>query len=320
MKPIGGYFEWEFANAHDNALHGNSVYLNSGRHALEYILRGLSNVSAIWIPFFTCDVVLEPLKRLGIQWKFYCIDENLEIAEDIALQNDEYLLYTNYYGVKDAYVSRLVKTYGDRLIVDNAQALFCKAEATHQFYSPRKFMGMPDGGIAVTSVPDVTGTLPVDCSYDRCSHLLKRVEMIPAEGYADFKANSKKIAEAPLSRMSGISRRILDSVDLDGVRLSRRRNFEYLHSVLGDANRLKVSPVDSFACPLVYPFWSDNGRLLKKKLIERSVFVATYWPNVLEWTKTDALEYEMADNIVCIPIDQRYGLEEMEYICLKIAE
>lgn len=318
MKPIGGYFEWEFACAHKNALHDNSVYLNSGRHALEYILSGLSGISAIWIPYFTCDVVLEPLKRLGVQWKFYCINEDLEIAEDIALQDGECLLYTNYYGVKDVYAQHLVKVYGERLIVDNAQALYCGAVAAHQFYSPRKFMGMPDGGIAVTSVPDVADSLPADYSYDRCSHLLKRVEMIPAEGYADFKANSKKIAELPLSRMSGISRRVLDSADLDGIKQSRRRNFEYLHGVLGPTNRLNVPPMGAFACPLVYPYWSDNGSLLKKRLIEQGVFVATYWPNVLEWTKKGALEYEMANNIVCIPIDQRYGLEEMEYICSKI--
>jgi len=318
MKPIGGYFEWEFAGARGNSLHENSVYLNSGRHALEYILGGLGKVRRLWIPYFTCDVVLEPLTRLSIPWKFYHIDENLEIADSIDLQAGEYLLYTNYYGIKDAYVSHLVKAYGEQLVIDNAQALYCEALAAHQFYSPRKFMGMPDGGIAVTSLQGSVDSLPVDLSYDRCSHLLKRLEMAPSEGYADFKANSKKIAESPLSRMSSISRHIFDSVDLDGIRQARRRNFEYLHSALKSTNRLDVPSMDSFACPLVYPYWSNNGKELKKKLIEQGIFVATYWPNVLEWAKSDTIEYELANNIVCIPVDQRYGKEEMEYICLKI--
>ena len=51
MKPIDGYFEWESPPPIRNAvLHENSIYLNIGRHALEYILRGLNNVRCLWVP------------------------------------------------------------------------------------------------------------------------------------------------------------------------------------------------------------------------------------------------------------------------------
>lgn len=299
-------------------MHENAVYLNSGRHALEYILRGLKNIKCLWIPYFTCDVILQPLAKLGIPHKFYNVNEKLEIAKDVTLGNDEYLLYTNYYGMKDAYIQKAVATYGDRLIVDNAQALYCDAIATHQFYSPRKFMGMPDGGLAITSVTNIVDLLPIDNSFDRCSHLLKRLELIPSEGYNDFKVNSKKIANAPLSQMSPISRKIFDSVDLEFVKQRRRENFEILHESLKATNRLEIPSMDSFACPLVYPYWTDNGEALKKRLIESSIFVATYWPNVFEWCKPTDLEFELADHVVCIPIDQRYGKEYMEFIINNI--
>lgn len=314
MKPIGGYFEWEFPCACGKALHSNAVFLNSGRHALEYILRGIGNITCLWIPYFTCDVVLQPLTKLGISYKFYHIDCNLEIADNIELGSDEYLLYTNYYGVKDAYVRNVVGAYGNRVIVDNAQALYCAAVATHQFYSPRKFMGMPDGGLAVTGVSNTAESLPIDNSFDRCLHLLKRHELIPSEGYNDFKVNSKKIAEAPLSRMSPISRKIFDSVDLEFVKHRRRDNFDVLHESLKATNRLHIPSMDSFACTLVYPYWVNEGRELKKKLIEHQIFVATYWPNVFEWCEPTDLEFELADHVVCIPIDQRYGKEEMKFI------
>lgn len=314
MKPIGGYFEWEFPTVQNRSLHEGAVYLNSGRHALEYILKGIGNASQLWIPYFTCDAVLEPLKKIGIPWKFYHTNEKLELAESIHLQDGEYLLYTNYYGIKDAYAQKIQETYGNRAIIDNAQALYCPAQKHHQFYSPRKFMGMPDGGFAVTSVPLTVGSLPIDCSYDRCSHLLKRTELIPAEGYSDFKANSKKIAESPLSQMSQISRHIFATTDLDCIKQKRRENFEYLHKILASTNRLEIPSLDSFACPLVYPYWSKCGNELKKKLIAQNIFVATYWPNVLEWMGQNDLEYEMANHIVCIPVDQRYGKDDMERI------
>ena len=78
--------------------------------------------------------------------------------------------------------------------------------------------------------------------------------------------------------------------------------------------------MDDFECPLVYPYWVENGKGLKKKLISKSIFVATYWPNVFEWCKSDDLEYELADNVVCIPVDQRYDKDDMERILKEILQ
>ena len=46
---------------------------------------------------------------------------------------------------------------------------------------------------------------------------------------------------------------------------------------------------------------------------------ATYWPNVLKWCSEDMLEYELTNNIIALPIDQRYGREEMDYIIKLLA-
>lgn len=53
---------------------------------------------------------------------------------------------------------------------------------------------------------------------------------------------------------------------------------------------------------------------LKKKMIENKVYVATYWPNVFNWCGKDTFEYGLVSNMVALPIDQRYGKEEMERI------
>lgn len=319
MRPIGGYFEWEFPPAKKQPLHENAVYLNSGRHALEYILKGLGNIHCLWIPYFTCDAVMLPIQRLSVSWKFYHIDEKLEIAGNPELGENEFILYTNYYGIKDEYCRQIARQYGEKLILDNAQALYCRpVSGTHQFYSPRKFMGMPDGGLAVTTIPNTASELPVDKSFDRCKHLLKRIELSPSEGYNDFKDVSKAIAEAPLSQMSNLSKSIFASADLDDIKHKRRENFECIHKALKATNRLQIPSMDSFECPLVYPYWADNGSALKKQLIEQQVFVATYWPNVFEWCKSADLEHELANHVVCIPIDQRYCKDEMELIVEEV--
>ena len=74
-----------------------------------------------------------------------------------------------------------------------------------------------------------------------------------------------------------------------------------------------INDLESFSCPMVYPYYTSDCTL-KKVLIENKVFVATYWPNVFEWCHEKSLEYKLANNIIAIPIDQRYSEREMEYI------
>ena len=315
MKEIGGYFSLEIKETfQENTIHSQGLFLNSGRNALEYILSSLSVVSKLWIPYFTCDVVLEPIKKLGIPYDFYRINEHLELCEDVQLASDEYLLATNYYGIKDSYIENLARKYGSHLIVDNAQALYAHPiEGIKTFYSPRKFAGIPDGGIAYMEAGKDIQSFDTDVSYDRLSHLLKRIDLGAGAGYTDFKDNSRKLANQPIMQMSRLTGVLLASIDFEGIKERRLKNFHILHEALKSSNQLAIPTIGSFSCPLVYPYFT-NDCTLKKKLIDNKVFVATYWPNVLEWCKEDTLEYQLADRIIAIPIDQRYGEEEMKYI------
>ena len=99
-KEIGGYFELELSKNY-SFLHSEGICLNTGRNALVYVLRSISNIMHIWIPYFTCDVILEPLKKLGVPWSFYHINKELEIKDEIELGEGDYLLVTNYFGIKD---------------------------------------------------------------------------------------------------------------------------------------------------------------------------------------------------------------------------
>ena len=38
------------------------------------------------------------------------------------------------------------------------------------------------------------------------------------------------------------------------------------------------------------------------------------WPDVLERVSEDSIEYGLVQNILPLPCDQRYGMEEMDYI------
>lgn len=319
IKSIGGYFEWEFPINNSSFPHSDGVLLNSGRHSLEYILKSLGEINRLWIPYYTCDVVLQPIERLCIPYSFYHVKMDFTLTDEIVLGDGEYLIYTNYFGIMDEYCKELAIRYDSQLILDNAQAFYAPhIEKINAFYSPRKFVGVPDGGIAYTN-HSLSIELERDYSYNRCSHLLKRHELAPMEGYNDFKASSHQIANSSLSMMSNLTQKMLSSLDYAAIMERRITNFTFLHAHLAESNDLRIPHIDSFACPLVYPYYTKNSEL-RKHLISNQVFVATYWPNVLECCKEGDIEYDFCKNIIPIPIDQRYNEENMNQIIKLILE
>lgn len=311
MKEIGGYFNFELS-VKSHFLHDDGVLVNSGANALLYVLKSLGRIDRVYVPYFTCDSVLKPIKSLHISYVFYHINENLEIKENIICGDYEYIIINNYFGIKDEYIKKVVNEYENHLIIDNAQALFFpRMTNVPAIYSPRKFIGIPDGGIAYVCTP-LSESIEVDKSYERCSHLLKRYDEGASGAYADFKKNDYYVGQLSLRKMSFLTRSIMSSVDYNNLCKRRITNFKKLHSVLGESNLLNCVD-DSFLCPLVYPYLSKVSGL-KKYLIDNNVFCATYWPNVFDWCESSDFEYYLANELVAIPIDQRYDEDDMNRI------
>ncbi len=142
LKAIGGYIELQLPTKEE--YYPNLIKLNTARNSLEYILK-INNYTSIYIPYFTCEVMLEPMKKLGIAYYFYTIDENLDPIIDFRIGPTECFLYTNYFGIKQQTVLKL-STQITNLIIDNAQAFFSKPlPGIDTIYSCRKFFGLSDG-------------------------------------------------------------------------------------------------------------------------------------------------------------------------------
>lgn len=314
MREIGGYFELELPNRSENLMHSKCKLVNSGRHAFEYILKAFDkSVEKVWLPYYTCEVMLQPLKRLGIDHVFYHVNESLEIMDAPHLKEGEIIVANNYFGIKDKYIEKLSNIYGKKLIVDNAQAWYAsEIYDSSSFYSPRKFFGLPDGGAAYVC-KDIDMDLEVDMSYERFSHLLKRIDIGPSSGYPDFKVNSSSLSVDSLKSMSILTKKLLYSIDFEFAKSRRLGNYEYIANILNGSNVLDLPDMDSFACPLVYPYFSEDS-FLRQRLIDNKIFVATYWPNVLRDCNEDSIDYKLAKNIIPIPIDQRYDKSDMDII------
>ena len=83
--------------------------------------------------------------------------------------------------------------------------------------------------------------------------------------------------------MSSLTRRLMASIDFDEAATRRRENYLRLHQALGPINRITL-PLADDAVPMVYPFMT-NDPTLRQRLIDHKIYVAQYWPNVLQWKK-----------------------------------
>ena len=309
-KAIGGYFELEFDTRPQ--FHKNALALNSGRSAFEYILLA-NKYKKVYIPYYTCEVLLHPLIRSNIIYEFYNINERLEPVFDFEkLRSGEAFLYTNYFGLKNNYIKRITSCYPN-IIIDNAQSFFSMPQnGADTFYSPRKFFGIPDGGYVYCKK-----RLDIDLEQDQASiyrmgHLLKRLAFDAEIGYHDFKRNDESLKDQPVLYMSQLTNKILSNVDYERSEKCRVENFDFLRKELDKSNKL-ASLIDEagIVAPLVYPYWINNGKDLRAKLQINRIFTPVFWQNIVTTSNKNSTEFDLVNNMVHLPIDQRYSSTDL---------
>lgn len=309
MKSIGGYFELELPFG--TPYHRGALALNTGRNCLEYILRA-RGYKKVYLPYYSCEVLLEPFAKLGTEYCFYHINAKLELGQPITLDDGEALLYINYFGLKQDYTIALARQYGDRLIVDNTQAFYAEPLAgVDTFYSCRKFFGVSDGAYLYCD-KRLDYEMGQDLSWERMNYLLKRIDVSPEAAYGDFRDQSVQLNDNPIRTMSSLTSRIMMSIDYGKIAERRRENYMRLDKALKDKNGIKLT-LTADTVPMVYPYLSDDTGL-RQHLIDNKVFVAQYWPNVLDWCDEYSNDYILTKCLLPLPIDQRYGEEEMKRI------
>lgn len=315
---IGGYFQLELPSE-NTGYHQSAQLYQSARAAFRALLQA-GRPTRVFIPKYICDAIIPPLHEEKINYEWYELDASLDVPNSVALKDDEWLLYVNYFGVCQAQVERLLERYPSKQIVfDFSQAFFdlSKPHALATIYSPRKFFGVPDGGLLLSSI-DVSPPQVQDTkSQYRMSHLLKRLWGKPERGYPDYLLAEDSLEDSTPMLMSGLTQSLLRSIDYQSIQETRTQNFNYLHTRLESKNALVINETNLVA-PLCYPFLTKNKRL-RNFLLENRVFIPKFWGDAEKRMSTEWSE-KMINGLLPLPIDQRYGQEEMERIISLITE
>jgi hypothetical protein len=316
--PIGGFFELEIAGGR-GSFHSDAVALSSGRACLRSILEA-THPSRAWVPFYICDAGLQPFEATGVPVEFYAVDEAFDPVLPAALASGDCVMYVNYFGLKNATAASLAASHGGRAIVDDTQAFFARGyPGAWSFNSARKFFGVPDGGYAYGAGLSAAG-YPARRAvhYD---HLVNRLLGHQDLAYEQYRENEARVTTT-IYRMSALSERLLASADYPAVCARRVANFAVLHDTLGGRNCLPSSVISEAAgVPFCYPLLS-SAPVPWADLWARGVFAPRLWPELRDRQggAQFARESALADRLLALPIDHRYGADAMRRVTSVVCE
>jgi hypothetical protein len=287
-----------------------AIKLNTGRNCLEYILTA-GKIEKVFLPYYICETILEPIIKNGIQYEFYPLDSGLSPLEVKICRKNEAFLYVNYFGVKDDTVKYLAE-HTTNLIVDNTQAFFSLPLAgIDTFYSPRKFFGIPDGGYLFTC-KKLDKDLETDVSYKRMVHLIKLLDYDMGI-QKNFHSDETALSNLPVRYMSHLTQRLLSSIDYNNVKEKRISNFSIYQKALSGKNELDLSLVNNQAA-CFYPFLNSKPGI-RQKLRENNIYTPIFWPDVIKRTSEGCFERALVQNLILLPVNQNKSTKQMELIC-----
>jgi len=317
VTAIGGFFALEQGGG-CKVWHGGAVALTSGRACLRAMLE-LTRPSRVFVPFYICDAALEPFRLLDVPFEFYGLTRSLDPDVE-SWPAGAGVLYVNYFDLKSRGADALSLALGARAIVDDTQAFFRRGRGRGwSFNSARKFFGVPDGAYAYgpraaeIQPPAANDAAPAE-------HLTTRLTGDRERAYQQYIAAEARVSCEVLAP-SPLADRLLGAISYEEARAARRRNFAILHERLSARNTLSIDfALDADAAPFCYPFLPSRPSL-HQALWQREIFVPRLWPEIASRPDPGyAWERDLAARLLPLPIDQRYGSDDMTRVSDAVLE
>jgi hypothetical protein len=341
-KMIGGDFEAGAFSIGDKAslltlTRGvRGTWTTSGRSALQALLRMLEGkgVSHVHLPSYLCESLLQPVQALGLEYSFY------PVGRDFSSQPDpppgSAVLVIDYFG----WVSPVVAQVGALaaagkywLIEDASQALFSNwggnsGPGHYTLLSPRKFAPLPLGGWCSAEVPVGRATESLRQLVQRSmdARLAKGVYLKDHEAkinssiedsymaaFRDVEAfldADISVTEAPQAVLE-----VAAGLDWEDIAGRRRENWSVLDEMLEGKIEKPLGVLPEGVVPLGYIIIVNDRDRIRKALAGERIFCPVHWPLPSEVNLRDFPNaHYMSSRALTLPVDQRYGLDDMAYI------
>lgn len=328
QRIIGGMFALETVSPNRSTppfLKGKPVLLANARSGIALLAKLLSPAH-VWMPSYLCEVMIKAVDELRASVRFYEVDYDLSLSSSEwieSVQSNDLVVLIDYFGFPcDPYYINRAKERGAWVLEDGCQALLSEAvgrSSDFVLFSPRKFLGVPDGGILVCNheLPGdaiLTETPPSAWWLKALSASLLRREFDLYGGdrrwYELFQETEESGPIGPYA-MSELSKVLLQhGFDYPMMAEKRIRNYELLADALAEFALLPSLP--GGVVPLGFPIRLKDRDRVRQALFSHEIYPPVHWAirGVVPEEFRDS--HRLASEIMTLPCDQRYGKDDMD--------
>ena len=335
-KPAGTPFQFGYKGS-------DYVWMSTGRSATRLVLqtievRNPECKKVALLPPFTCHTVFEPFMDFDYEIRTLSLNQDLSIsAEDIVHNQEKYgagvVLVHRYYGFDTLpHFNMAVETLqrkGVIVIEDCTQCLyssFAISSADYVVASIRKWCGVPDGGFAVCKEGDFCCRPSQE---DRKMVEAKRIAselkyQFLFEGKGDkpsFKAKYREAEELLDNQneyytIGKLSAAIQAELDIKLLKKKRRDNYKVLLEGINNVAGIKVlfDFLPDKVVPLYFPILVEDRERVQDILADNDIYAPVVWPKADNCPAIGDHAELIYKKILCIPIDQRYDVDDMQRI------
>lgn len=261
----------------------------------------------------------------------------------LALERDPGLIFIHpYYGTDTCKEMRVhlkaLRKSGILVMEDVTQSYYLDGagrDADFVIGSLRKWYAVPDGGFVAADIPLAEDVLEAGETYahDRLTPLTEKWNYLNDETFAGKPREERQAQKTAyldrnralerdldrytgIRRMSQISRSILSEIDEKAAAAKRAENYAYLYEKISGMRQLRpVLPKEGGEAPLYFPIYVRKHEDLQDFLRGQDIYAPILWP-VGEENRSALVGDEdyIYRHMLALPVDQRYGIEEMDRI------
>ena len=337
---IGGMFGLEdLVFREDEApafLNQDALLLANARCGISILLECLAP-ERVWMPSYLCPTMLDAVHPWAGEIAFFEVDERLMIPSRAWLESvheGDIVFLIDYFGFPcDASVAVEVRKRGAWVAEDASQALLSPGvgvDADAVLFSPRKFFGVPDGGILHLNTRARERLNPEEVALEAAPRAWAMSTLRAAvlrrefdrhgggrEWFALFQENESRvpIGHYRMSETTGMLLR--HAIDYEAAAQRRTRNYQRL---AGGLSELALYPeLPAGVVPAGFPISLERRDAVRAALFEEEIYPPVHWQLDGVTPERYTGSHHLAARIMTLPCDQRYDTADIERIVRAVA-
>lgn len=328
--------------------YGHCTWLRSGREALYLVALNLNpddSQPVVLMPAYCCHSMVDPFEKAGWKVVYYRLNEDLTIDLDylaslLVSVRPKSSLTMNFYGsasTLDA-VSVIKCGYPECVCIEDfSHSTFCLSDIFNElvdYYvtSIRKSVGVCDGSVIISKAP-LDETIVEDNETEfmaarrDCQELKAKYTYSQEAAQKSIFFTELRKQEGELDSFTGVHRisktgqEMLAVLNGESIRYARQKNMAHILDLLQG----KVESIPGIerclgGAPFSLPILVKNRDEVQQKLAKNGVYAPVLWPICDEARAVCPVSARMADEMLSIPIDQRYNYDDIEEIAKIVLE